>query len=932
MTAPGPPALGRGVVIDRNGTVPPAWDGAPRVCIDDAVLAAPDATVDALHRHWVARRPIVVELAVDAGLLRQPEVCDDPPYGLDPSFDFPRERLQHLVWANTYDARAGEPVWWWGRKASRVGATEGGDADVVLADGTPAWIDGGPRGPIEVPAGRALVHAESVEIGRLTVARWSPPAADLAPDQLEAVAHAAGPARIIAPAGSGKTRVLTERLHHLLVDRGVETELVTAVAYNKRAAEEMVARTARVRPHVRTIHSLGLRILNGERRRDVLDERDVRRILEGLVTTTRRRANTDPFQPWLEALAEVRMTLRPPEVVEAERDDVDGLSEVFPRYRAELDRRGAVDFDEQVYGAVELLLRDPAARAAARRDCRHLLIDEFQDLTPAFLLLLRLLALPHLTVFGVGDDDQVIYGHAGADPGFLIDFDRLFPGAAMHPLQVNYRCPATVVDAARTLLSYNHRRVAKEIHAAPGAVADPAALVIRTHAADAGAIEAASVVQGWLGEGAEPAGIAVLTRVNSALLPLQVALTEAGVPVRSTLSREVLQRTGVRAALAYLRLGADTEAMAAADVAEVLRRPSRGFSRAVGNLLQRGGRWSLQRLADFPWQNARDGERMPELLADIEAVATAMRGGSTADALRVVRDEVGLGGAMGLLDSSHGAAEGSTHLDDLEALEQVASLHPDPHGFEPWLREVLARGGGDADGVNLSTVHRVKGMEWPRVIVAGVTGGLLPHRLSGDIEEERRVLHVAVTRASVAAVVLSDASRPSPFLAELTGEAPHRPAPPERPAGRARPESAPAPTKATPVDAEVGLAVELPGGYGGTIETVDDDGALVRVEGGATIRVRFGKPVSVGGRVGPLRRPDPPEVEKVFEALRQWRALRAKADGMPAYIVLNDEHLREIARRRPRNPAELRQCPGIGPTKLEKYGDDLLVALEEATA
>ena len=116
-----------------------------------------------------------------------------------------------------------------------------------------------------------------------------------------------------------------------------------------------------------------------------------------------------------------------------------------------------------------------------QRSCRHLLVDEFQDLTPAHVLLLRLLALPELDVFGVGDDDQCIYGHAGADPAFLIDYDTLFPGAGQHALHVNYRCPVAVVDAASTLLGYNLRRIPKSIVAGPtnddadGALARPRA-------------------------------------------------------------------------------------------------------------------------------------------------------------------------------------------------------------------------------------------------------------------------------------------------------------------------------------------------------------------------------------------------------------------------------------------------------------------------
>ncbi len=135
--------------------------------------------------------------------------------------------------------------------------------------------------------------------------------------------------------------------------------------------------------------------------------------------------------------------------------------------------------------------------------------------------------------------------------------------------------------------------------------------------------------------------------------------------------------------------------------------------------------------------------------------------------LEAVRDEVGLGTAMSLLDRT-GGGQGSSHLDDLEGLLGVADLHPDPSGFEPWLRAAFAREAAPG-GVTLSTIHRVKGREWDRVAVFGIADGIVPHRLAEDVEEERRVLHVAITRGRHRVALLADRSRPSPFLAELAG-------------------------------------------------------------------------------------------------------------------------------------------------------------------
>ncbi|MDQ3469979.1 MAG: ATP-dependent helicase, partial [Actinomycetota bacterium] len=662
MPVPGPAAFGRGVVVSSGAAPPAPWSDAPVVTIDDDVLADPAATVVTLHDAWARRQPIVVALGVDPARFRHPESIDTEPWRLAPDAEPWSDRLHFLVWANTYDARAGEPTWWWGVKAARVadGATArvDGVADITLPGGAPAWIDGGPRRPWspDDTDGAEVVHSESVEAGTLaTVPAPVEPSAPLAVDQLAAVGHMAGPSRVIAPAGSGKTRVLTERLRHLHRDRGYEPAGVLAVAYNKQAQLEMQARTTDFRPRVRTLNSLGLWVLAEHRRRSppVVNERDVRDLVESLMPGGRpRRSNTDPIGPYVESLSLIRLGLVDPDVVEAMRDDVPGLAAMFPEYRRRLADRGVVDFDEQIYSAVETLLRDGPFRRSMQSTCRHLLVDEFQDLTPAHVLMLRLLALPALDVFGVGDDDQCIYGHAGADPAFLIDYAGLFPGAVAHPLNVNYRCPVEVVDGARTLLGYNHRRVAKAITAGPDNDTMAGTLRLVEHASDAAATAAVDVVSAWLAEpGVEPVSIALLARVNSLLLAPHVALHVAGIPVSSVLRPDVLERTGMRAALAYLRIAASGDAMASGDIVEILRRPTRGLPQWFPERLHRRARWSVRQLRAVAEQiSGKDGYKVDHLADDLHVVTDAGRAGTTRDVLETVRDDVGLGSAMSMLD------------------------------------------------------------------------------------------------------------------------------------------------------------------------------------------------------------------------------------------------------------------------------------------
>lgn len=874
-----PTALGRGLVIGADSAVPGAWADAPEIVIDESVIRSPRAVVDHLHAAWAARQRVVVRLAVDPVEFRRPVTTDVAPWQVGPTFTFELDRLHFLVWNNNYDFRDATqgPIWWWARKAARLDAESVEDerGDVVLSDGTPAWIDGGPPDDID-PAtfDGGLIRSEAVDAGRLDlIPPWQEPTADLAADQLAAVAHRGGPARVIAPAGSGKTRVLTERLRHMVGDRGHDADGVVAVAYNRKAAEEMAERTTDLSaagrgPRIQTLNAMGYALVgryHGGRPR-LLDEREVRNRLEPNLPRLTRRLNTDPMAPYLDGLSMIRLGLIDPEVAEATAD-APGLADAVEPYRERLRRDGVLDFDEQITYAVELLLRDGEFRRAEQARYRHLLVDEFQDLTPAHVLLIRLLATPGFDVFGVGDDDQCIYGHGGASPRFLIDFAEHFPGAAEHALEVNYRCPPSVVTAARYVLAYNDTRVDKTIKAAR---TDDGPLRVGQHPAEKGAETLVGVV-GDLMANSDPTDIAVLTRTNSLLLAPHVALVDAGVPVSSVLRASVLDRVGLRAALAWLRIASDPGAIAGTDLIEVSRRPSRGFPRWIDKWLGRcRSGHEVKRAADRI-DDARVADKMLNLADDIERLGGLADDATTRDVLAFIRDEIGLGGAMELLDGRPGA-EGSSHIDDLDALLQVADIQPDPDLFETYLRRALLPdpdrdGTGGAPGVTLSTIHRVKGREWPHVVIFGANGGLIPHRLSEDVEEERRVFHVGITRGISSVTVLADADRPSEFIDELDGSAPKVRRPRRPTAGNLLTPSRPS-------------------------RSSDDE-----LEG---------------------------EDKVLFEQLREWRSQVAKRQGGPAFTVFGDATLRTIARSRPDSLRALSKVKGVGPTKLENYGDDVL--------
>jgi DNA helicase II / ATP-dependent DNA helicase PcrA len=991
-----PVELGRGVVVLPGVDPPEGWGGCPRVLIDEASLKDPGPVVEELHGYWFNRQPVVVELGADPVALRAPEHCLHAVYELRPDFEFRLERLQFLIWANNYDARGGAPVWWHGRKAVRrctsQDVREGGDpdeGDILLPDGTPLFVDGGPPQPPSLASGTGVVHRWNAEAGSLRTARGAAGAADvadLAPDQLAAVHHRAGPARVIAPAGSGKTRVLTERLRYLVGHCGVHPSTITALAYNNKAVGELRERCRDIDGaetlNIRTLNSLGLWICNEFSRSGrlrVVEEAGVRDLLQRLIEI-RRQSNTDTVAPYIEAISAIRLGLTAPDLVEEEIPDAVGVAEGFDAYRAALLDAGAVDFDEQIYLALEILLTDPAARAAAQAKCRYLLVDEFQDLNPAHLLLIRLLCAPTYDCFGVGDDDQVIYGYSGATPEFLINFPSYFPSAAAHALTVNYRCPPAVIDAARHLLSYNVRRVEKEIHAPEGRAdgvpgfAKPldgrGPVTVLTAAADELAGLAVDTISAWREGGIDPDDIAVLARVNSALLPVQVACMEADVPCTTPLSSSVLQRTGIRTAFAYLRIGLDPANIHRDDILETIRRPSRGIAPKVVDMLTSRPTTSVADVRRLATRlSGRDVPKLGTYAGDLETVARGCRR-STLAALKAIRVEVGLGDTMDVLDSSRREADRSTHADDLAALESVAALHPDVATFEAWLREVLGRSSSAAPGgssVLLSTVHRIKGREWGHVVIFGASRGLFPHRLGHDEEGERRVFHVALTRARYQVVALADEESPSMFLAELDGT---RVRPTPRAAADARAvelengrrtatagrrgasgrgadgrRGRPVSTEGSvfrevslpTVEAVPGLTVENRGSTG-TIVEVTADAAILSL-GAVRLKVAFGSDVRVEGQtvtlVGPGGEghpgagagagPGPAE-----QALRTWRSAMASHDAVPAYVILKDAELIGIATSDPTTLAALAACRGMGQIRLERWGDEILAVLDAA--
>ncbi len=948
--AAGPDCLGRSVLVLPGQSAPTPWEDCPRVRVE---TEAPDASAGRrLRSAWQGRERLVIE--VDGPLPDTEPVLARPWWELSPGLTLTDEVWHHLLTANAVDARDPAQLRFAPRERALTSGARvppAGQPGDVAIEARGLWCDGGPLDCFGVDelGGAGLVPAANLARGDLSPLRACEPEADLAPDQRRAVGHLGGGACIVAPAGSGKTRVLTERARWLVRDLGVAPTAVCLVAYNVRARAEMQERTADLPGlEVRTLNSLALAVCNGSgpfarpahhARVEVIDERAVRDLLHDLVgeltPRKRRRAMTDPLAAWLEALSASRLGLRDPATVEHDyAPDVPGFADLAQAYAEALDERGAVDFDHQIIRAIEVLLTDPAARAAARRACGVLLVDEFQDLTPAHLLMIRLLAGPRADVFGVGDDDQTIYGYSGASPRWLIEYERFFPGAHRHLLGVNYRCPPAVVEAASNLLSHNRHRIDKDISprradAQVAGSADAKAVSLRAGSRDAdgdrdadlgrsltvevaadGGTAVVERVRTLMAEAADARDIAVLARVNSTLLAPQILLSEAGVDCMTPVGPWFLERTGVAAALAWLRLAVSAPARLPSDaLAVAARRPPRGISpRVIGWIAEQRNIGALRRLAGRI-SDERTAQRVEDFADDVERLAGMA--GDGADTLRLL-DAIQHGTDLAVslderLDASRRTVDRSAHGDDLRALMSIAPHCPDPSAFEDWLRRRLTanRDVNEEDarlgrpswgrGVRLATVHRVKGLEWPHVIVLSATEGLMPHRLAGDLEEERRVFHVAITRCADTVMIVADGPK-SPFLTEMTWRSDL----PSVDGPESRIDSPPTVTESVPRQ-----------------ESSSTDGAQWWRRDEAPV------PAAAATKTSTIDAAVEPEAAAMFERLRHWRLERSKADGVPAFVVFSDATLRELARRRPTTDQALLAVPGIGPAKLAAYSAPL---------
>ena len=590
---------------------------------------------------------------------------------------------------------------------------------------------------------------------------------DLNPPQLQAVTLPPVHALILAGAGSGKTRVLTTRIAWLIATGQVSPEGVLAVTFTNKAAQEMRLRLAARLPletrrlWIGTFHGLCHRLLRTHYRDaglpqtfQILDNADqlaaIKRLAKQLDLDDARYPPRE-LQAFINAHKE--QGLRAAQV-SAFDPPTRQKAAFYAEYEAQCQREGVVDFAELLLRAYELLSHNENLRRHYQERFRHILVDEFQDTNRLQYAWLKLLAGGGAAVFAVGDDDQSIYGFRGAEIGNMRDFERDFAGPNLIRLEQNYRSHGNILAAANALIQHNRARLGKELWTAAGA-GEP----IRVYAALSDRDEArfiADEIRALADSGHAYGQIALLYRANAQSRALEHELFTRGLPYRVHGGLRFFERQEIKHALAYLRLIANPDDDTA--FLRVVNFPARGI-----------GARSLEQLQDLAQHRQLSLWRAAQALA-------GKPGAALAQFIRLIdslaRDSADLPLAArvehvveksGLAEHYRREKEGQDRLENLAELVNAAATFVDREGVlgdAGALVDFLAhasleagehQAGEGQDAVHLMTVHAAKGLEFDVVFITGLEQGLFPHDNAAStpegIEEERRLMYVALTRA-----------------------------------------------------------------------------------------------------------------------------------------------------------------------------------------
>ena len=644
------------------------------------------------------------------------------------------------------------------------------------------------------------------------------PLADLNPAQRDAVLTATGPLLVLAGAGTGKTRVITYRMAEL-IRRGVKPERILSVTFTNKAAREMLERTRQLlggkiksRPWISTFHALCVNILRQDIRHlgyppqfTILDRGDqesiARTVLRDIRVTEKSLRPGDLLSHvsrWKSAV------VAPPTAADLAVDDQQYLAAMgYRRYQQKLRASGAVDFDDLLSLTEQLFREHPAVLQRHQRRFDRVQIDEYQDTNAVQFRLVEALVASHRNLCVVGDDDQSIYGWRGAEVTHILRFTEHFPEAKVVRLEENYRCTDRILDVANRLVAHNRTRHVKTLRASKRATSDVRFLEYPDEQ-----LEAEKVVQEirFLAsqKGVPLKDFAILFRTNEQPRLFEAELRRRGLRYVLMGSQSFFDRREVRDLLAYLKVLARPQDEAS--LLRIINTPARGISNStVEKVLTRAVTGGTS-FWDAGEACAADGSIPAKAGAAIAAFQKLLAGfrqkflddPRRMDAhLRSLIETIGYEAEIEkqYKDPQQQLARSAMVDEFISAMTEYLQRSADP-GLHQFLAEIALDGREEEpdkeeqageDAVKLMTLHSAKGLEFPRVYIVGMEEGLLPHKRSVDatqteIEEERRLAYVGVTRAQDHLTLTRAATRqkwgrrrqslPSRFLFEMREEAP----------------------------------------------------------------------------------------------------------------------------------------------------------------
>lgn len=594
----------------------------------------------------------------------------------------------------------------------------------------------------------------------------------LNPEQRKPVEDTEGAVLVLAGAGSGKTRVLTSRIAYLIEEKGVSPYNILAITFTNKAAKEMQERISAMTESegmwISTIHSMCTRILRKNAERLGFNDKfsiysDTERT--NVVKKSFKECDLDDDKLLKNCkyhIGNAKTLGLDPEAYtlylarEGERNaDSETIEKVYTRYQRHLRENNAMDFDDLLMLTARLLKENDDVREYYAAKFHYILVDEFQDTNAVQFDIIRMLATAHRNLFAVGDDDQSIYGWRGADIGNILHFERNFPEAKIYKLEQNYRSTKTVLNLANTIIHNNHNRKAKTLWT-DNADGSPAVAFEAEDETDEAMFTAQTIAM-HVKNGAHYSDFAVLMRINALTRSYEQEFAKYGIPYKVFGGFKFFERKEIKDLLAYLRIAAnpfDGEA-----IVRIINFPKRGIGDRTVQVLEEYARDTeltvydaLLDLDELPL-NSSAKTKLRSFATLLKSLVIKGQELALNDLVTYLVNETGMRGAYA--DESDESITKRANIDEFQnSVDEFVRLNPEAT-LEDYLNQVALSSDLDemdeSNFVTLATIHSVKGLEFPCVFVCGLEDGTMPVSRAteneDDMEEERRLMYVAITRA-----------------------------------------------------------------------------------------------------------------------------------------------------------------------------------------